>query len=108
METFLLVLKYSANNILEYVQLFGPVTAPPRNSTAILIVSLQPVDMHKHSWTNYVQAAYKGVFEYLHTHEASKMPKKIVGLNLVIEGQVPQGDAQSHFSHYLMTRAQTT
>ena len=47
--------------------------------------------MHNHSWTNYVQAAYKGVFEYLHTHEPAKMPKKLVGLNLVIEGQVPQG-----------------
>lgn len=53
---------------------------------------LQPVDMHNHSWTNYVQAAYKGVFEYLHTHEPAKMPNKIVGLNLVIEGQVPQGE----------------
>ncbi len=54
---------------------------------------LQAVDMHNHSWTNYVQAAYKGVFEYLRTHEPAKMPKKLVGLNLVIEGQVPQGVA---------------
>ena len=56
---------------------------------------MQPVDMHNHSWTNYVQAAYKGVFEYLHTHEPAKMPQKLKGLNLVIEGQVPQGEAYS-------------
>ncbi len=58
-----------------------------------MIVFLQAVDMHNHIWTNYVQAAYKGVFEYLRSHEPAKMPKKLVGLNLVIEGQVPQGNA---------------
>lgn len=54
-------------------------------------VSVQPVDMGNHSWTNYVQAAYKGVFEYLQSHEPEKMPQKLVGLNLMVSGQVPQG-----------------
>ena len=52
---------------------------------------MQPVDMGNHSWTNYVQAAYKGVFEYLQSHEPEKMPQKLVGLNLMVSGQVPQG-----------------
>ena len=56
-----------------------------------VIVSVQPVDMGNHSWTNYVQAAYKGVFEYLQSHEPEKMPQKLVGLNLMVSGQVPQG-----------------
>ena len=47
--------------------------------------------MGNHSWTNYVQAAYKGVFEYLQSHEPEKMPQKLVGLNLMVSGQVPQG-----------------
>ena len=54
--------------------------------------------MGNHSWTNYVQAAYKGVFEYLKTHEPAKMPQNLVGLNLVIEGQVPQGEASLYSS----------
>ena len=54
-------------------------------------MSAQPVDMGNHSWTNYVQAAYKGVFEYLQSHEPEKMPQKLVGLNLMVSGQVPQG-----------------
>ena len=70
-----------------------------------MAVFSQAVDMHKHSWTNYPQAAYKGVFEYLRTHEPAKMPKKLVGLNLVIEGQVPQGIAPvyPHLSVLSMT-----
>ena len=56
-----------------------------------VIMCMQPVDMGNHSWTNYVQAAYKGVFEYLQSHEPEKMPQKLVGLNLMVSGQVPQG-----------------
>jgi galactokinase len=48
---------------------------------------------------NYVQAAYKGVFEHLQrTHpDATPTPK---GLNLMIHGEVPQGAAAvSAMSH---------
>ena len=51
---------------------------------------MQAVDMHNHSWTNYVQAAYKGVFEHLQKHHPDQIPQP-VGLNLVVDGQVPQG-----------------
>ena len=51
----------------------------------------QAVDVANHSWTNYVQAAYKGVFEHVQKHHGD-IRLKPMGLNMVIEGQVPQGE----------------
>ena len=49
----------------------------------------QEVDRDNHSWGNYVMCAYKGVHEHLAS--AGRPAPELVGLQLLVDGRVPQG-----------------
>lgn len=49
----------------------------------------QDVDRDNHSWGNYVMCAYKGVHEHLAS--AGRPAPELVGLQLLVDGRVPQG-----------------
>jgi len=48
----------------------------------------QEIDTNKHSWGNYVIAAYKGVFNHLRKHHPESEPEP-VGLDIMVDGRVP-------------------
>ncbi|KAK9816763.1 hypothetical protein WJX72_004871 [[Myrmecia] bisecta] len=63
----------------------------------------KPVDVANHSWANYFHAAYKGVFDYLRSKGlAAPQP---VGLQVLVEGQVPTGSGLSSSSALTCTCA---
>jgi hypothetical protein len=49
----------------------------------------QEVDRENHTWGNYIMCAYKGVHEHL--ARAARPAPPLVGLQLLVEGRVPQG-----------------
>lgn len=49
----------------------------------------QEVDRDNHTWGNYIMCAYKGVHEHLAHARRPALP--LVGLQLLVEGRVPQG-----------------
>ncbi len=49
----------------------------------------QEVDRENHTWGNYIMCAYKGVHEHL--ERAARPAPPLVGLQLLVEGRVPQG-----------------
>ncbi|KAK9845404.1 hypothetical protein WJX81_005682 [Elliptochloris bilobata] len=53
----------------------------------------QEVDRDNHSWGNYVVCAYKGVHEHL--ARAGQPAPPLFGLQLLVEGRVPQGSGLS-------------
>lgn len=57
--------------------------------TELILLCVQLVARTDHSWVNYVMASFKGVCGYV---AAEKCQQITTGLNLMVEGQVPQGE----------------
>lgn len=64
-----------------------------------------PVNREEHSWVNYVHAAYKGVHEFYLKKKGIQQAEgyewkdeELPGLNLVVDGRVPQGSGLSSSS----------
>jgi len=62
-----------------------------------------PVDRVRHSWANYFQAGYKGVFEHLR-REGRAAPEPC-GLQVMVRGRVPAGSGLSSSSALVVASA---
>ena len=62
---------------------------PSRECCVGLFHARQEVDRDNHSWGNYVMCAYKGVHKHLAS--AGRPAPELVGLQLLVDGRVPQG-----------------
>ncbi len=57
--------------------------------TELILLCLQLVARTDHSWVNYVMASFKGVCGYVLAEKCQQIRS---GLNMMVEGQVPQGE----------------
>ena len=62
-----------------------------------------PVDRERHSWANYFQSGYKGVFEHLR-REGRPTPEPC-GLQVMVRGRVPAGSGLSSSSALVVASA---
>ena len=60
---------------------------------------IQEVDRANHSWGNYILCAYKGVHEHL--KRTGRPAPPLEGLQLLVEGRVPQGAPRGLASRYM-------
>lgn len=67
----------------------SPVRIVLNGRTQLLLLCVQLVARTDHSWVNYVMASFKGVCGYVPVEKRQQITN---GLNLMVEGQVPQGE----------------